>query len=109
MSSLSQFAPFAGGGLKSFQTGFISVTSSAGSGEDARFVDVTVSAVTVAKTLPTFIGSSTNAGSAVYFGNADNPVAQVLPRMISTTVLRLACPFAISPITVGRWYIAEAN
>ena len=109
MSTLSQFAPFAGGGLKSYQTGYFSTTSSAGSGEDGRYVDVTVSAVTVAKTIPNFIGSQSPGGSAVYFNGVDYGVAQVLPRMISTTVLRCASPAVLTTSMVGRWYIAEAN
>jgi len=113
MSTLSQFAPFAGGGLKSFQTGYIRSASTAGTPgtELGSYNDVTVSAVTVAKTITncqgTFLTTSgTPTGcyfaSGVYLG-----IPQT--RMTSTTNLRLSTYNYFDAEILGRWQVAEAN
>jgi hypothetical protein len=109
MSNLSQFAPFAGGGLNSYQTGYISVTPSSGSGEDTLFSDVTVSSVNTNKTLPSFVGSASNSGAMRYFAATSNAQAIVSARMTSATNLRLATSVSLAtPSMTGRWYLAEA-
>lgn len=109
MSTLSQFAPFAGGGLKSFQTGFISTNMNVGSGEDVRYLDITVSAVVTAKTIGAFQGSLGSNTHALYsgYGGEDSGIATT--RMISTTSLRLANNRNIAAYLSGRWQLAEAN
>jgi hypothetical protein len=114
MSSLSQFAPFAGGGLKSYQTGYVSATPSTGSGEDTSFFDVTVSSVSTSKTMCSFAGSGSTFPSramAYYSQNGAEIQAILSARMTSSTNLRLATSFSSPAPTfmVGRWQIAEAN
>jgi len=117
MSTLSQFAPFAGGGLKSFQTGYLYTSSlSNGSGEDNKFFDVTVSSVSTSKTICSFAGSG-NSGSnsqnqqAAYSDQNLSSLAIFSSRMTSSTNLRLAASFAngAPQAIAGRWQIAEAN
>lgn len=102
MSNLTQFAPFAGGGLKSFQTGFSSGTLPyvAGGGEDNMVRDITISAVVVAKTITAFQG----------YPNGDS-FAYPTTRMTSTTNLRIASSvvYGYSVPMNGRWQAAEAN
>ena len=112
MSNLSQFAPFAGG-LKSFQTVYINVAGSAGSGEDLSFRDVTVSSVNTAKTVSSFQGASASSGvvvQQVYSVTADFSVSfgVVTTRMTSSTNLRLGAFMSFTQFT-GRWQLAEAN
>jgi hypothetical protein len=118
MSNLSQFAPFAGGGLKSFQTGYVSGTGgSVGSGEDNSFKNVTVSSVNTAKTVTSFQGSSAgnyidNGSYSFDFTAATVAVAIITTRMSTATNLVLASPqrngTSYAQIT-GRWQVAEAN
>jgi hypothetical protein len=114
MSSLSQFAPFAGGGLKSYQTGYVSATPSDGSGEDTKFFDVTVSSVSTSKTMCSFAGSGSTSSSramAYYSQNGAETQAILSARMTSSTNLRLATSLlgAAPTVMTGRWQIAEAN
>jgi hypothetical protein len=110
MSNLTQFAPFASGGLKSFQTGYFSTGSTvAGSGEDARYFDVTISSVVVAKSITGFQGSAPpyTPGSNYYYDSA-NAQGIVTSRVTSTTNIRIAN--AVNhQFMVGRWQVAEAN
>jgi len=112
MSLLSQFAPFVGGGLKSFQTGYIAVTPSSGSGEDAKFTDVTISAVNTAKAIPGFYGSANNNSVFEAYYSFDGSGAAsgiIFPRLTSATNLRLSNNFFIFNRFSGRWQVAEAN
>jgi hypothetical protein len=112
MSSLSQFAPFASGGLKSYQTGYVSATPSDGSGEDTKFFDVTVSSVSTSKTMCSFAGSgSTLSSRAMAYYSGAEIQAILSARMTSSTNLRLATGYnnAAPTVMTGRWQIAEAN
>jgi hypothetical protein len=119
MSTLSQFAPFAGGGLKSFQTGYVAPASNsigAGSGEDAYFFDVTISAVNTAKAIPCCYGSYQGFASNYSIqseGSEGSTVGKVLPRLTSGTNLRLSTDINVFNVNVkrmaGRWQVAEAN
>lgn len=113
MSNLSQFAPFAGGGLKSFQTGYIQVAADGSSGEDRSYKDVTISSVNTSKTITSFQGSIAGYN---YPGNGYQvygiPAAYsgiVTSRMTSATNLRLGSVVFDGPIISGRWQVAEAN
>jgi hypothetical protein len=113
MSSLSQFAPFASGGLKSYQTGYVSATPSDGSGEDNKFFDVTVSSVSTSKTMCSFAGSGSISSRAMAYYSLNGAETQAIlsARMTSSTNLRLATSLLSAAPTVmtGRWQIAEAN
>jgi len=113
MSNLSQFAPFAGGGLKSYQTGYVNTTTATGSGEDAKYLDVSVSSVSTTKTVCGFVGSgnSFDVGYGMAYFQGDNAFQIMSPRMTSSTNLRLSNGrVSNSPGYVqGRWQIAEAN
>jgi hypothetical protein len=115
MSSLSQFAPFAGGGLKSFQTGFVNSDRSgtgALSSEDCSFLDVTISSVNTAKAIPGgYVGGGNYlTGSGVYNFNYfyfDSQCSAVGFRLTSATNLRMNNGDAQR--FYGRWQVAEAN
>jgi hypothetical protein len=123
MSTLSQFAPFAGGGLKSFQTGYANTTNAtSGSGEDARYLDVTISSVSTTKAIPCVYGTAMAVNffgfaASMYFfasGAQGNP-GMLLPRLTSSTNLRLSCNIDVgqwqgtNTAITGRWQVAEAN
>ena len=116
MSNLTQFAPFAGGGLKSYQTGYASSAGSNGTGQDYVFLDITTSSVTVAKTVTGFEGAMGNGAvdTALYSQDGGTRLFKIVfTRMTSTTNLRLSnsgslVGFAYAFIS-GRWQIAEAN
>ena len=116
MSNLTQFAPFASGGLKSFQTGYAASAGSNGTGQDYIFLDITTSSVTVAKTVTGFEGSIgiSLPDTALYSGDGGGRSFRIVfTRMTSTTNLRLsnsATLLGFSSVFVnGRWQIAEAN
>jgi len=115
MSTLTQFLPVSvGGGLKSFQTGYVGVTPSTGSGEDTRFTDVTISSVNTAKAIPGFFGSMVSTGNieALYsWDGTSASAAIVMPRLTSGTNLRLSAnhSYAATFRLSGRWQVAEAN
>jgi hypothetical protein len=113
MSNLSQFAPFASGGLKSFQTGYGGGVITTGSGEDQGFFDITISSVNTAKAIPGgFGGSGQNSGltnSNLYFYQGGNTLASVMMRLTSSTNLRLSSPGGAIGGIVARWQVAEAN
>jgi len=114
MSTLSQFAPFASGGLKSYQTGYVSSASlTTGTGEDLSYLNVTVSSVSTSKTMCSFAGSGSSSvtRAMAYFITGTEQQTIISPRMTSSTNLRLANAYGNSPSTamVGRWQIAEAN
>lgn len=117
MSSLSQFAPFAGGGIKSIQTGYLNnVKGSFGTPgtEDERFFDVTISAVNTSKAVPDFFGSASTSdiSSGYYFLTTSQRTSTIRPRFTSTTNLRLST-FGTNqggtPNYLGRWYVIESN
>lgn len=118
MSTLSQFAPFAGGGIKSIQTGYVAVTTGStttGTGEDLRYINVTISSVSTSKSIPAVYGSGNRAATteSVYSGQTDYNMPIILPRLTSATNLRLsvnapALGSEFSSIT-GRWYVVESN
>jgi hypothetical protein len=118
MSTLSQFAPFAGGGLKSFQTGYVQSGASSGSvaynNEDVSYYDVTVSSVNTSKaitgfqgTIRAFDGLSTLQAYGVV--PSSTYMGIVTTRMTSSTNIRMATVAWSSPYISGRWQIAEAN
>jgi hypothetical protein len=117
MSTLSQFAPFAGGGLKSFQTGYVVAnTASSGSGEDTRFTNVTISSVSTTKAIPAAYGSGVRNiynGIATYTIGGVNAI--LLPRLTSGTNLRISCNYDVGAAfgentsISARWQVAEAN
>jgi hypothetical protein len=116
MSNLSQFAPFAGGGLKSYQTGYVMVVSPSFGvgGQDGRIVDVTVSSVSTSKTMCSFAGAGVNSEASERgqaYSQDGYAFAIVAPRMTSSTNLRLATSYSLAFIGCiqGRWQIAEAN
>lgn len=117
MSNLSQFAPFAGGGLKSFQTGYLQAAATSGSvvyaNEDVSYANVTVSSVNTSKAITVFEGSmrafDTLGGYQAYSGNAGYWWGVITSRMTSATNLRLASVVWSTPAISGRWKIAEAN
>jgi hypothetical protein len=110
MSNLSQFAPFAGGGLKSFQTGYVFGPGTVGTGEDNKFLDVTISSVTTAKSIPACYGSGSNASFGIYLADTTLTTSIMTPRLTSSTNIRLACDGFGSVIRMGgRWQVAEAN
>ena len=109
MSSLSQFAPFAGGGIKSIQTGyFYGAYSYSGTPGETYFIqDLTISSVNTAKSISSIqtgfswvsADPGTNAG---VFG----PMTTLLT---SSTNLRVCGQYYSAPRMGGRWYVVESN
>ena len=103
MTTLSELFP-SSGAIKSIQTGWVASVASSGSGEDAKYVDVTVSAVTVANCVCFFYGAS---GSTATGSQSYSAAVFAQPRLTSTTNLRIGSN-AGTYIT-GRWYVVEYN
>ena len=110
MTALSELFPSSA--IESIQEGYVAVASlTAGSGEDAHYTDVTISAVVIAKSVAVFEGiAGNNAGyptaytiSSGVFGR--EPTA----RLTSTTNLRIASAGGTTPPThmTGRWKVVE--
>lgn len=104
----------AGGGsvIKSIQTGYVSSSSlSTGTGEDLRYLDVTISAVTTAKSFVMFVGGA--AASIAYavkeYGDGIK-IAKVTLRLTSSTNLRISIPSHDGEsLVAGRWTVVEYN
>ncbi|MDG3577112.1 hypothetical protein P7F60_11985 [Rhizobium sp. YJ-22] len=112
----SAYISQAGGGsvIKSMQSGFVSSTTlSTGTGEDAVYLDVTVSSVDPSKCFIDFDGSFGNnaAAAQAQFGTSGSGCIATL-RMTSATNLRISGKSAAgSAMTAlsGRWTITEFN
>lgn len=99
----------AGGGsvIQSIQTGYVSGANTTGTGEDLRYIDVTISAVTIAKcVLEAVGGSASNEGNSFFRGGA-TAATELSPRLTSTTNLRLSSSSAGGANISGRWTVVE--
>ncbi len=107
----SLFAPAPTSPIKSIQTGYINVlmaAMSSGSGEDTRYVDVTIAAVTISKSKVTFVGSAGNNGGEGKISNASSGVTMwVTARLINSTTLRLSVATTNLSGILGRWTVEE--
>ena len=88
--------------IKSIQTGYVDSATSNGSGEDVKYLDVTVSAVTVANCACFFYGG---ASSSAAYAMGYQAGYITTPRLTSTTNLRLGAQSGTQ--IVGRWYVVE--
>jgi hypothetical protein len=110
MSSLSQFAPFAGGGsIKTLQNGLINGTYIGGNGNvGPGYVSVTasISAVTLAKSFSVFSGMASTSSLG---GSTDTGIPDVT--FDSTTQIRIgvAGGTAAGWYLFGRWFVYEFN
>lgn len=85
--------------INSNQTGYINTAVSSGSGEDYKYIDVTISAVTIAKCIINVMGGNNNGGGVL-----------LLARLTSTTNLRISAPSSTAPAPVNiivRWNVVE--
>jgi hypothetical protein len=127
-----------GGGIKSNQTGFVSISNplyGTVNGEDGIYIDVTISAVDVTKSIANFDGNVFlrtlgTSNSSLGFGvdyiraqtiDSNNGVYQALQRvrarLINSTTLRLSTitNLAASEYTlgdckfIGRWQVVETK
>lgn len=106
MTTLSELFPRSA--VESIQTGFVDTTLSTGSGETAKYLDVTISAVVVANCVMTFDGSfgtNTTTAGGIGYGSAANYFAT--SQLTSTTNLRLGAPDAGMTYITGRWTVVE--
>lgn len=111
---MGRFAPAGATSIvKSVQEGYVaSTTPSTGSGEDANYVDVTISSVDTSKTLIFVSGSgspqSSRAGHFATASTSDTAIAT--GRLTSATNLRISC--LGRPASAGicaRWRVVEYN
>lgn len=97
--------------IKSRQSGYIppSTVSVSGTGEDARYIDVTISPVDVAKCAVSFDGgfSTTAANAMATVGGSDAYTATA--RLTTSTNLRIASSISMQPTfyVAGRWTVLE--
>jgi hypothetical protein len=101
------------GGLRSYQTGAVGSGVNVGTGEDVRFIDVTVNSVNVLKTACKFDGgyaANTTSTDLPMRRSGSGVVSVCTIRMISSTTLRISTTASGNPGTlVGRWQITESN
>lgn len=104
MSTLGQFFS---GGIVSYQTGYVDTgTVSNGTGEDAGYIDVTISSVNPAKSVVLTVGGTSQSISA-NTGLQKTGGSFATGRLTSATNLRLAFP-ETSPARVSvRWQVIE--
>ena len=99
-----------GGGVKSIQTGYVSVAPVSGTAEDSRYTDITISAVDASKCAVSFEGglnggTNTPANSFLRASNANNAWG-CTGRVLNSTTLRIASP-ATGGTIAGRWQVVE--
>jgi hypothetical protein len=101
-----------GGGMKKHAEGYIDTrTLSSDTGEDAKYVDVTISALPdLSKAECVFIGASTNWSDnddlpAYQSSTATRAMGIVLPRLTSATNLRLSLASAAAGGVRGRYTV----
>lgn len=112
MSTLSQFVG-SSGAVKSVQSGAVyGLASSAGSGNDTKYADITITAVDPGKCLVMFTGGFANGASVAVYRNGDTTsfTLEVLYRLTSATNLRLHSALALSGTSnsfSGTWQVIE--
>ena len=107
MSSLSQFAPFAGGGIKSIQQGLTN-TSIAGAGGYIS-TNFTISSVNTAKAIPEFQGNL-QGGNLGLDPNQAGSRSNAACVLTSSTNLQVGNYVRYSGwYLYGRWYVVESN
>jgi len=104
------------------QTGYVSSSASVGSGstvistgsgEDAKYVDVTITAVSaVANCSVEFVGGATDGGTstgatAEYLGTSSSVAIKTTARLTSTTNLRIATSLTTAGFISGRWQVTD--
>ena len=97
----------AGGGtvIQSIQTGYASTGSAnSGSGEDGRFLDVTISAVVAAKSVVILYGLAGSSGGSTITSGSSNVVSG---RLTSATNLRLSAAGGAFSNIYARWTVVE--
>jgi hypothetical protein len=108
MSTMSQF--FGGGAIKSIQTGYINASMTPGTSntEDAWSINVTINSVATGKTMLYVFGTAGEEQSSKgrYFASTSFPTSAILPRLTSSTNLRLS---ARNSEIAARWYVIEFN
>ena len=108
MSTLSQFS---GGGVKSIQTGYVQYLTSTGTGtgEEGRYWDITVSAVSdITKCIIQFDGSAVSLGNIPPTYNSST-YTNFIPttKLVNSTTLRIMIPTTLTALATGRWTITE--
>ena len=104
------------GGLKSYQTGAVAGGVAVGTGEDLRYVDITVSSVDVLKTVCSFDGGfATGTDTEIPLQKSGGSVSKVIKvctiRMLNATTIRISTRDTTGQTAriVGRWQIAESK
>lgn len=98
-------------GIKSVQSGYTSGSSlSSGAGEDVKYRDIVISPVVAGKCVVTFEGGASTADSNAMWGAVSGSTGyaayKVTARMLSDSVVRLACVSAQAYLA-GRWTVTE--
>jgi hypothetical protein len=97
--------------IKSVQTGYLSGGSSlaAGSGEDARYIDITISSVNTSKCLIMFVGGRSDTTATAMSEVSASNTYKCTARLTSSTNLRIASNLDTSSFSniAGRWQIIE--
>lgn len=100
--------------IKSIQSDFLPITvATVGTGEDLKYVDVTITSVDTAKCFVSFVGGSAsgNAGNCyIKSGSGTTSVTYMCSaRLTTSTNLRISSPQndALAPSIAGRWTVIE--
>lgn len=87
---------------------FGATAMSSGSGEDARFVDVTIAAVSsVSKAVPMFVGGATITGDQFQVDGGASAVYQCSARLTSATNLRISMRNSSTASCSGSWIVVD--
>ena len=94
--------------VKSVQTGYASSSSlSAGAGEDAKYLDVTVTSVDATKSVVAFQGGAGALTGDARRKSGATDAYECTVRLTSATNLRIAISSATPVALAGRWTIVE--
>lgn len=96
-----------GAGIKNVQTGYVTSTPTASSGEDTRYIDITISAVAdTTKAVVSFEGGAGENATQTFYKSGGTSAYDVTTRFTSATNIRVATTVSANRIA-GRWTVVE--
>ncbi len=96
--------------IKSLQTGFVNTAASSGTGEDVKFVDITINNVDINKCIIFFDGGCGGTDKQAFYKSGSTESYLCTTRLTNNTNLRIATIVTYSSnVIAGRWSVIEFN
>ena len=94
--------------VRAVQTGYVdSNTLTAGAGEEAKYLDVTIASVNINKCIMFFDGGGSAGANEPFYKAGDVESAQCTTKLTTATNLRISSPFSGDDAIGGRWTVIE--